>query len=135
MADKKVSFDFSVIATVLVGILLIFAGISGFDSKLGDDLVRPLVKFLSEEALVYIVFGLVAIAGVGIIVCQFVSGMPAVVKTVCGIVAIVFWGLIIFLRDIAQFDDRAFILVIRDLALDLIVLSVILQATFFSGKN
>ncbi len=61
--------------------------------------------------------------------------MPAVVKTVCGIVAIVFWGLIIFLRDIAQFDDRAFILVIRDLALDLIVLSVILQATFFSGKN
>ena len=135
MADKKVSFDFTVIATVLVGILLIFAGISGFDSKLGDDLVRPLVKFLSEEAFVYIVFGLAAIAGVGIIVCQFVGGMPAVVKTVCGIIAVVFWGLIIFLRDIAQFDDRAFMLVIRDLALDLIVLSVILQATFFSGKN
>ena len=135
MADKKVSFDFGVIITVLVGILLIFAGISGFDSKLGDDLVRPLVKFLSEEAFVYIVFGLAAIAGVGIIVCQFVSGMPPVIKTVCGIIAIVFWGLIIFLRDIAQFDDRAFMLVIRDLCLDLIVLAAILQSTILSNKN
>ena len=135
MADKKVSFDFSVITTILVGILLIFVGISGFDSKLGDDLVRPLVKFLSEEAFIYIVFGLAAISGVGIIVCQFVSGMPPVIGKVCGIIAIAFWALIIFLRDIAQFDDRAFLLVIRDLSLDLIVLSAILQATFFSSKN
>ena len=135
MADKKVSFDFGVVITVLVGLLLIFVGISGFDSKLGDDLVRPLVKFLDEEAFIYIVFGLAAVAGIGIITCQFVSGMPSVIKTVCGIIAIVFWGLIIFLRDIAQFDDRAFMLVIRDLSLDLIVLAAILQATIFSGKN
>lgn len=135
MADKKVSFDFGVITTVLVGLLLVFVGISGFDSKLGDDLVRPLVKFLDEEAFIYIVFGLATIAGVGIITCQFVPGMPPVVKTVCGIVAIVFWALIIFLRDIAQFDDRAFMLVIRDLSLDLIVLAAILQSTIFSSKN
>ncbi|MBR4120345.1 MAG: hypothetical protein IKX15_01990 [Spirochaetales bacterium] len=135
MADKKVSFDFGVIITVLVGILLIFAGISGFDSKLGDDLVRPLVKFLDEEAFIYIVFGLAAISGVGIIVCQFVSGMPPVISKVCGIIALAFWGLIIFLRDIAQFDDRAFMLVIRDLALDLIVLAAILQSTFCGSKN
>lgn len=135
MADKKVSFDFGVITTVLVGLLLIFVGISGFDSKLGDDLVRPLVKFLDEEAFIYIVFGLAAIAGVGIITCQFVPGMPPVIKTVCGIIAIVFWALIIFLRDIAQFDDRAFMLVIRDLSLDLIVLAAILQSTIFSSKN
>lgn len=135
MADKKVSFDFGVVITVLVGLLLIFVGISGFDSKLGDDLVRPLVKFLDEEAFIYIVFGLAAIAGVGIITCQFVPGMPPVIKTVCGIIAIVFWALIIFLRDIAQFDDRAFMLVIRDLSLDLIVLAAILQSTIFSSKN
>ena len=135
MADKKVSFDFGVITTVLVGLLLIFVGISGFDSKLGDDLVRPLVEFLDEEAFIYIVFGLAAIAGVGIITGQFVPGMPPVIKTVCGIIAIIFWALIIFLRDIAQFDDRAFMLVIRDLSLDLIVLAAILQSTIFSSKN
>ena len=135
MADKKVSFDFGVVITVLVGLLLIFVGISGFDSKLGDDLVRPLVNFLDEEAFIYIVFGLAAIAGVGIITCQFVSGMPPVINKVCGIIAIAFWALIIFLRDIAQFDDRAFMLVIRDLSLDLIVLAAILQATIFSSKN
>jgi hypothetical protein len=134
MAEKK-SFDFTVITTILVGLLLIFAGISGFDSKLGDDLVRPLVRFLDEEAFVYIVFGLAAVAGIGIITCQFVSGMPPVIKTVSGIIAIVFWGLIIFLRDIAQFDDMAFMLVIRNLALDLLVLAAILQATIFSSKN
>ena len=134
MAEKK-SFDFAVVTTILVGLLLIFAGISGFDSKLGDDLVRPLVKFLDEEAFVYIVFGLAAVAGIGIITCQFVSGMPPVIKTVSGIIAIVFWGLIIFLRDIAQFDDMAFMLVIRNLALDLLVLAAILQATIFSSKN
>ena len=134
MAEKK-SFDFTVITTILVGLLLIFAGISGFDSKLGDDLVRPLVKFLDEEAFIYIVFGLAAVAGIGIITCQFVSGMPPVIKTVSGIIAIVFWGLIIFLRDIAQFDDMAFMLVIRNLALDLLVLAAILQATIFSSKN
>ena len=135
MGDKKGSFDFSVITTLLVGILLVFVGISGFDSKLGDDLVRPLVKFLDEEAFIYIVFGLAAVSGVGIIVCQFVSGMPPVISKVCGIIAIAFWGLIIFLRDISQFDDRAFMLVIRDLSLDLIVLSAILKATFFSSNN
>jgi len=134
MAEKK-SFDFAVVTTILVGLLLIFAGISGFDSKLGDDLVRPLVKFLDEEAFIYIVFGLAAVAGIGIITCQFVSGMPPVIKTVSGIIAIVFWGLIIFLRDIAQFDDMAFMLVIRNLALDLLVLAAILQATIFSSKN
>ena len=135
MADKKASFDFGVVTTVLVGLLLIFVGISGFDSKLGDDLVRPLVKFLDEEAFIYIVFGLAAVSGIGIITCQFVSGMPPVIKTVSGIIAVVFWALIIFLRDIAQFDDRAFMLVIRDLSLDLIVLAAILQATIFSSKN
>ena len=134
MAEKK-TFDFAVVTTILVGLLLIFAGISGFDSKLGDDLVRPLVKFLDEEAFIYIVFGLAAVAGIGIITCQFVSGMPPVIKTVSGIIAIVFWGLIIFLRDIAQFDDMAFMLVIRNLALDLLVLAAILQATIFSSKN
>ena len=134
MAEKN-SFDFAVVTTILVGLLLIFAGISGFDSKLGDDLVRPLVKFLDEEAFIYIVFGLAAVAGIGIITCQFVSGMPPVIKTVSGIIAIVFWGLIIFLRDIAQFDDMAFMLVIRNLALDLLVLAAILQATIFSSKN
>ncbi|MBR6084200.1 MAG: hypothetical protein IKP61_01095 [Spirochaetales bacterium] len=137
MADKKVSFDFSVITTVLVGILLVFVGISGFDSRVGDDLIRPLTQELlsKNEALIYIVCGLAAVSGLGILVCKFVSGMPPVVDKVCGIVAVAFWVLIIIARDVLPIDKKTFLLVIRDFSLDLLILAAILQSTIFSSKN
>lgn len=137
MADKKGSFDFTLVTTIIVGILLIFVGISGFDSRVGDDLIRPLTQDLLDknEALIYIVCGLAAISGLGIIVCQFVSGMPPVINKVCGIVAVVFWALIIVSRDILPIDDKSFLFVIRDFSLDLLILAAILQSTIFSSKN
>ena len=134
MADKKVSFDFGVVITVLVGLLLIFVGISGFDSKLGDDLVRPLVNFLDEEAFIYIVFGLAAVSGIGIITCQFVSGMPPVIKTVSGIIAVVFWALVIVFKDIARLSDYEMVDFVQSFIIDLLIFFAILQSTLFS-KN
>ena len=141
MADKKVSFDFAVVTTILVAVLLIFLGLSGFNRSWTDNFTgsftEPLFDVLKEDALIYIVCGLVAAAGLGIITCQFVSGMPPVIKTVSSIIALVFWALIIIFRDIAELDTigKNFVGFISNLSVDLIILSAILQSTFFGSKN
>ena len=79
MADsKKATIDFAVITKVLVGLMLIFMGIAGLVNTRGTDFTRPLFNFLDEEAFIYIVSVLVAVAGLGLIAavaqageCQF----------------------------------------------------------------
>lgn len=136
MADsKKVSFDFALITKVLVGLMLVFMGIAGFINTRGTSFTRPLFNFLDEDAFIYIVSGVIALAGLGIIIAQFLPGLPPYIGTISGIVAVVFWILVIIFRDIAQLDDKDFVDFIQDLAIDLIILIAIAQSTVLSKKN
>ena len=136
MADsKKVSFDFAVITKVLVGLLLVFMGIAGFIDTRGTSFTRPLYNFLDEDAFIYIVAAVTALAGLGIIIAQFLPGLPTYIGTISGIVAVVLWILIIIFRDITKLDDKDFVDFIQDLAIDLIILIAIAQATVLSKKK
>ncbi len=135
MADsKKATIDFAVITKILVGLMILFMGIAGLIDTRGTTFTRPLFNFLDEEAFIYIVSALIAIAGLGIVVAQFVKGMPPVVGTVSGIVALVFWVLVIIFRDITKLDDVEFVEFVQNLAVDLIILIAVLQATVMSKK-
>ncbi len=135
MADsKKATIDFALITKVLVGLMIMFMGIAGFIDTRGTTFTRPLFDFLDEDAFIYIVSALIAIAGLGIVVAQFVKGMPPVVGTVSGIVALVFWVLVIIFRDITKLDDVEFVEFVQNLAVDLIILIAVLQATVMSKK-
>ena len=136
MADsKKVSFDFALITKVLVGLMLVFMGIAGLIDTRGTSFTRPLYNFLDEDAFIYIVAAVIALAGLGIIIAQFLPGLRSYIGTVSGIVAVVFWILVIIFRDIAQLDDKDFVDFIQDLAIDLIILIAIAQSTVLSKKN
>ena len=135
MADsKKATIDFAVITKVLVGLMLIFMGISGLVNTRGTDFTRPLFNFLDEEAFIYIVSVLVAVAGLGLIAAQFIPGLPKMVGVVSGIVALVFWILVIIFRDITKLDDLEFIDFVQNIAIDLIILIAVVQSTVLSKK-
>ncbi len=135
MADsKKATIDFAVITKILVGLMLIFMGIAGLVDTRGTEFTRPLFNFLDEEAFIYIVAVLVAVAGLGLIAAQFISGMPKMVGVVSGIVALVFWILVIIFRDITKLDDLEFIDFVQNIAIDLIILIAVIQSTVLSKK-
>ena len=135
MAEKKVSFDFALITKVLVGLMLVFMGISGFISTRGTSFTYDLFDFLDQDAFIYIVAALIALSGLGIILSQFLPGLPSYIGTTSGIVAFVFWILVIIFRDITKLDDKDFVDFIQDLAVDLIILISIAQATVLSNKK
>ena len=141
MANKNVSFDFSLISKIIVGVLLICLGITGFISynhpgDFTDNLYGTLLG--NNEALIYIVSTVILLAGAGIIVAHFVSGMPPVVGSVCGIVAVVFWILVIIYKDFYKLnlgDGEKFIAFLQSFAVDITILIAILQATIFGSKD
>ena len=135
MANKKsTQFDFAVFTKILVGILLVFMGIAGFISTRGTLFTRPFFKFLGEDAFIYIVSAIVALAGVGILADQFVSGLPAKVGVVSGIVAVVFWAFIILFKDITSIGDYELVDFVQSIIVDLLIFFAILQSTIFSNK-
>ena len=134
MANNNTQFDFSVITKRLVGILLTFMGIAGFISTRGTEFTRPLFKFLSEDAFIYIVSGVVALAGVGIFCDQLIKGMPDQVGKISGIVAVVFWALVIVFKDIARLSDYEMVDFVQSFIIDLLIFFAILQSTLFSKK-
>ena len=135
MAEKKVSFDFALITKILVGLMLVFMGIAGFINTRGTSFTYGLYDFLDQDAFIYIVAALIALSGLGIILSQFLPGLPSYIGTTSGIVAFVFWILVIIFRDITKLDDKDFVDFIQDLAIDLIILISIAQATVLSNKK
>ena len=135
MADsKKATINFAVVTKVLVGLMLIFMGIAGLVNTRGTEFTRPLFNFLDEDAFIYIVSILVAVSGLGLIAAQFIPGMPSMVGTISGIVALVFWILVIIFRDITKLDDVEFIEFVQNIAIDLIILIAVVQSTVLSKK-
>ena len=135
MADsKKITFDFTVITKVLVACMLVFMGIAGFISTRGTSFTHPLFSFLNEDAFIYIVSGLVAVAGLGILMAQFLPGLPSYIGTVSGIIALIFWIAVVFFKDIAEIGDAEFIDFIQSIAIDLIILIAVAQSTVLSKK-
>jgi len=135
MADsKKATIDFAVVTKILVGLMLIFMGISGMVDTRGTEFTRPLFNFLDEEAFIIIVSILVALSGLGLLAAQFIPGMPKMVGTISGIVALIFWVLIIIFRDITKLDDIEFIEFVQNIAVDLIILIAVVQSTVLSKK-
>jgi hypothetical protein len=134
MAKKSVTFDVSMITKVLVALLLIFIGISGFISTRGTDFTRGLFRFLSEDAFIYIVSAIVAIAGLGLLAANFISGMPAQVGSVSGIIAIAFWVMVIVFKDITTLGDVEMVDFVQSIAVDAIILIAILESTVGSKK-
>lgn len=132
--SKSVSFNVSSITKLLVALLLIFMGISGFISTRGTAFTAELFDFLDEDAFIYIVSALVAIAGLGLICANTISGMPAQIGTVSGIVAIVFWILVIVFKDITTLGDVEFVDFVQSVAVDAIILIAILESTVGSKK-
>ena len=132
--NKNTQFDFGVITKRLVGILLAFMGIAGFISTRGTDFTRPLFKFLGEDAFIYIVSGIVALAGVGIFFDKLIAGMPAKIGVISGIIAVVFWALVIVFKDIARLSDYEMVDFVQSFIIDLLIFFAILQSTLFS-KN
>ena len=120
--NKNTQFDFGVITKRLVGILLVFMGIAGF------------IKFLGEDAFIYIVSGIVALAGVGIFFDKLIAGMPAKIGVISGIIAVVFWALVIVFKDIARLSDYEMVDFVQSFIIDLLIFFAILQSTLFS-KN
>ena len=141
MANKNVSFDFAVITKIIVGVLLICLGITGFISyKNPGEFTSNFYNQLlgSNEALIYIVSTVVLLAGAGIIVAHFVSGMPPVIGKVCGIVAVVFWVLVIIYKDFYKLnigDGEKIIGFLQSLAVDVTILIAVLQSTVLSKKE
>ena len=136
MADsKKVTFDFALITKVLVGCMLLFMGIAGFISTRGTSFTRPLFKFLDEDAFIYIASGLVSLAGLGILVSQFLPGLPSYIGSVSGVIAMVFWIAVIIFKDITGIGDMEFIDFIQSIAVDLIILIAVAQSTVLSRKK
>ncbi|MBO4393502.1 MAG: hypothetical protein J5800_04080 [Spirochaetales bacterium] len=133
--SKSASFDFGVITKRLVGILLAFMGIAGFISTRGTDFTRPLFKFLSEDAFIYIVSAVVALAGVGIFVDGLIKGMPAQVGAISGIVAVVFWALVILFKDITTLGDVEMVDFVQSIIVDLLIFFAILQSTILGSKK
>ena len=135
MADsKKATINFAVVTKVLVGLMLIFMGIAGLVNTRGTEFTRPLFNFLDEDAFIYIVSILVAVSGLRLIAAQFIPGMPSMVGTISGIVALVFWILVIIFRDITKLDDVEFIEFVQNIAIDLIILIAVAQSTVLSKK-
>ena len=141
MANKSVSFDFAVITKIIVGVLLICLGITGFISyKHPGEFTNNLYNQLlgSNEALIYIISTVVLLAGAGIIVAHFVSGMPPVIGKVCGIVAVVFWVLVIIYNDFYQLKiDKLEEIIdfLQSFAVDVTILIAVLQSTVLSKKE
>ncbi len=133
--SKSASFDFGVITKRLVGILLAFMGIAGFISTRGTGFTRPLFKFLGEDAFIYIVSAIVALAGVGIFIDGLVKGMPAQVGTISGIVAVVFWALVILFKDITTLGDVEMVDFVQSIIVDVLIFFAILQSTLLSSKK
>ena len=133
--SKSASFDFGFFTKICVGILLAFMGIAGFISTRGTDFTRPLFRFLSEDAFIYIVSAVVALAGVGILLEDLVKGMPPVVGKVSGIVAVVFWALVILFKDITTLGDVEMVDFVQSLIVDLLIFFAILQSTLLSSKK
>lgn len=132
--NKSTQFDFGVVTKRLVGILLVFMGIAGFISTRGTDFTRPLFKFLGEDAFIYIVSGIVALAGVGIFMDKLISGMPEKIGVISGIIAVVFWALVIVFKDIAKLSDYEMVDFVQSFIIDLLIFFAILQSTLLS-KN
>ncbi len=135
MADsKKATIDFATVTKILVGLMLVFMGIAGLVNTRGTEFTRPLFRFLDEDAFIIIVSILVALSGIGLLADQFIPGMPKMVGRISGIVAVVFWVLIIIFRDITQLDDIEFIEFVQNISVDLIILIEVVQSTVLSKK-
>ena len=76
-----------------------------------------------------------ALAGVGIFVDGLVKGMPAQVGTISGIVAVVFWALIILFKDITTLGDVEMVDFVQSIIVDLLIFFAILQSTILSSKK
>ena len=135
MAEKKASFSFASVTSCIVGILLLFMGIAGFINTRGTGFTYGLFHFLKEDAFIYIVSGIVAVAGLVLACEQFVKGLPAQVGTISGIVAVVFWVLVIVFKDITTLGDVEFVDFVQNIIVDLLIFFAILQSTVLkSGK-
>ena len=135
MAESKASFNFASVTKFIVGILLLFMGLAGFINTRGTGFTHGLFKFLDEDAFIYIVSGVVAVAGL-VLACEpFIKGFPAQIGTVSGIVAVVFWVLVIVFKDITTLGDVEFVDFVQNVIVDLLIFFAILQSTVLkSGK-
>ena len=78
--------------------------------------------------------GIVALAGVGIFMDKLIAGMPEKIGVISGIIAVVFWALVIVFKDIARLSDYEMVDFVQSFIIDLLIFFAILQSTLLS-KN
>lgn len=139
MGNTSKGFDFGAVTKVLVALLLLFMGISGFISTRGTDYTKPVFDIFDEDAITYILCGILSLSGVGMLLPMFMKGLPSSIEGACKIVALVFWVVVIVFKDIIPLfdglDAEDFIEWIQVFAVDFILLMAVVQVSGKGGSS
>lgn len=130
MADSK-HVDFISVMMVFVSLILVVMGIGGFISTKGSDFTGPVFKAFGEDWIIYILSGVLTLAGIGLLDRMTIKKLPGFVGLISMLVALLFWVLMIMLKDFVPgfsgMDFGDILNWIQNFAIDFMILLVLVQ--------